>query len=563
MSRFEPATDVLLRVGVLCVVLVTGCARERDPDRNRDRDRDLACPSWIDEIGPAFADRCSSCHGPAAPAGEYRLDDYLQALGPGSDERANAVAGDGDSLLLRYLDPDRADEVHAAFSDLHDSTRTWVVDCRLTYLRSRIHAGGLMNPDDDDFHGHLVRVLGWDFEPCAGCHGDDFAGGSAGVSCLGCHQDGPTGCDTCHGEVPASGAHRAHVLGRVSDGDGDGDGGMPSGWSGYECAMCHRVPEDYRDPGHIFTAAGELDDAPAEVEFDLLAGYGERAEPPSYDPATGTCSEVYCHGATLADPAAGDTAPTWDTGPDGGACGACHGLAPASHPDDAGARCRACHPLVVDASGALVDAELHIDGYVALGSGSDDCDGCHATPADLAGNTDPAVLEVGAHRSHIEATHGLRGPIPCSDCHAEPSDIIVPGHLDTPAPAEVFPAGVDSLAAAAGAAPRWERALGTCVEVYCHGGGPVFADDLAPGLARAPGWTAVGVGAAACGTCHGAPPLGDGAPPQGDGVHDADMDLTTCATCHPDTVDGFGNILIAGPPGGETSKHIDGVVDFQ
>jgi hypothetical protein len=71
---------------------------------------------------------------------------------------------------------------------------------------------------------------------------------------------------------------------------------------------------------------------------------------------------------------------------------------------------------------------------------------------------------------------------------------------------------------------------------------------------REPVWTRVGFGEAACGTCHGVPPL--------DGVHAPTLTLGECHNCHPGTVDSFGNILITGPPGAETSEHIDGNVDF-
>ena len=37
------------------------------------------------------------------------------------------------------------------------------------------------------------------------------------------------------------------------------------------------------------------------------------------------------------------------------------------------------------------------------------------------------------------------------------------------------------------------------------------------------------------------------------------MTLQTCATCHPGTVDAFGNIIVTNG----TSEHINGVVDLQ
>jgi hypothetical protein len=37
------------------------------------------------------------------------------------------------------------------------------------------------------------------------------------------------------------------------------------------------------------------------------------------------------------------------------------------------------------------------------------------------------------------------------------------------------------------------------------------------------------------------------------------MPLTSCATCHPGTVDAFGNIIVTGT----NSEHINGVVDHR
>jgi hypothetical protein len=59
----------------------------------------------------------------------------------------------------------------------------------------------------------------------------------------------------------------------------------------------------------------------------------------------------------------------------------------------------------------------------------------------------------------------------------------------------------------------------------------------------------------ASGSCHGIPPA--------TAAHRPDLPLTSCATCHPRTVDGFGNILVSSVPGGLTSEHINGIVDLQ
>ena len=68
---------------------------------------------------------------------------------------------------------------------------------------------------------------------------------------------------------------------------------------------------------------------------------------PSY--AGGTCSGVYCHGATLG--AGGKVAtPTWSGGPLG--CDACHAAPPPSHAVTS-TTCSACHPGTVKSDGTI------------------------------------------------------------------------------------------------------------------------------------------------------------------------------------------------------------------
>jgi hypothetical protein len=62
-------------------------------------------------------------------------------------------------------------------------------------------------------------------------------------------------------------------------------------------------------------------------------------------------------------------------------------------------------------------------------------------------------------------------------------------------------------------------------------------------------WTATTGQTIYCGACHGLPPS--------DAFHAPTLQVTDCATCHPNTVGPFGNILVG------NGKHINGVVDFQ
>lgn len=368
---------------------------------------------------------------------------------------------------------------------------------------SGIHPAGISDPASPDFHGRELERRDWDFALCATCHGTGLDGGAAGVSCVSCHEEGVTTCSTCHDAEPATAAHPAHV-------------------ARYECAECHAVPERWDDEGHILRD-GHADLAPAEVLFGEAArrrpDFADDADPPSYDPDSRTCSGVYCHGDPLGDPAAAAPRPVWTGTVE---CGSCHGDPPASHAG--GTACATCHPA---------DAP-HIDGALAIGIAGG-CSGCHgsddspAPPRDLSGNTSRLAIGVGAHRGHLTARLALRGPMPCASCHQVPAETTSPGHIDSASPAEVTLVGGGT----------WDRGDATCSS-WCHGDSQ-------------PIWTG-GAGQVSCGTCHGIPPAG--------GSHTPDMQLTDCAGCHPATVDAFGNILRSGPPGAETSEHMDGALDL-
>src|SRR5688572_32432890 len=95
-----------------------------------------------------------------------------------------------------------------------------------------LHPCGISDPADPEFHGRLIEREGWDLNVCADCHGSSFGGGASGATCLSCHEQGPTACDTCHDDPPASGAHARHA-------------------SVGECSMCHVVPDRWDAEGHV------------------------------------------------------------------------------------------------------------------------------------------------------------------------------------------------------------------------------------------------------------------------------------------------------------------------
>jgi predicted CxxxxCH...CXXCH cytochrome family protein len=528
-----------LAVATVAICGVLACSKAR-PQQGSPTNR----VSWEEEIAPLFASKCSSCHSGANAAAGYRTTSYLAALGP--QDAPVAVAGDDQSLLLRTIDPAQADAVHHGrlTDDQFKTVKLWVVDGQLSFFRSDVHLGGILNPHDThgEFHGEIVKNASWNLEVCAKCHGEDFAGGTAGVSCTQCHAQGPTSCDTCHGQPPATGAHTAHALGPVG--------------RKLDCSECHVKPVHWNDPGHLTTPDGKPKTR-GTVTFSAqslaaLAAPG-RTGAPAWDGAT--CSNIYCHGGTRQDTKATHTAPSWTGGAAEAACGTCHGLPPPSHDAkySSNAQCSACHQLIAPTP-ARIAPTLHVDGVVQLGDTSGTCSACHGSsaqnagpPRDSSGNTSPTALGVGAHQAHLTSAHGMSAPVPCSACHVVPAALDSPGHVDHPLPATVAFSG---LATNDGASPAWNRASATCASTYCHGGGQTMAGDANARL-RTPVWT-LGTSQAFCGSCHGIPPSTT--------AHSGVV-FPDCARCHANTVAPNGAILISGPPGARTSAHINGAID--
>jgi predicted CxxxxCH...CXXCH cytochrome family protein len=281
------------------------------------------------------------------------------------------------------------------------------------------------------------------------------------------------------------------------------------------------VPGSWDAEGHILRGGVE-DPPPAEVTFGVLASRTldpvDRAGAPTY--ANGRCSNVYCHGGVLHDGGGTDPSPRWEDPAAPGSCVHCHGQPPPTHAQTA---CATCHP----------PGAPHLDGIVQVGRTSG-CSGCHgdasspAPPNDLSGNTLITAIGVGAHRKHLLVPTQLRGPIPCATCHQVPTAVDDPGHIDSPLPAEVN----DVLG--------WDRSSRTCTTAACHG-------------PSRPVWTAQG--GVTCGSCHGVPPTRS--------PHLPNMTPLVCVSCHPQTIDAAGTIILTPGPDGLTSTHMNGTVDVR
>lgn len=211
------------------------------------------------------------------------------------------------------------------------------------------------------------------------------------------------------------------------------------------------------------------------------------------------------------------------------------------------ASCEACHgPRLTGGMAQIACAQCHdrpLPGGGML-AWSADCSMCHGGTDNATGAPPKGILGaasdpigVGAHTSHLASA--IAPAMDCTVCHVKPADALAGGHVDG-GTAEVPFGGV---ALASNAQPSWDRAAGTCANVYCHGA------TLIGGAARAaPVWTG-GAGEAACGKCHGVPPPSPHPTASGG--------LTGCVSCHPETMDAAGNVIAVSAGG----KHLDGVIE--
>jgi len=336
------------------------------------------------------------------------------------------------------------------------------------------------------------------------------------------------------------GAHQAHLAGALA--------------GPVKCSECHAVPETTDAEGHI-------DALPAEVTFGPVASAGETA--PEWDRESGTCNNVYCHGATLSG--GSDKNPVW-TQDAQLSCGSCHGFPPPP-PHTLTTDCSLCHSDTVKPDGSLdIEGGKHIDGVLEvtafhpagwflptnhgpalLGGGVAGCASCHgedllggtagvscekchpgfgtnctfchggidndtgAPPSDIVGNETTDFTGVGAHTSHLLTASDKHKIFGCSECHQVPADILAPGHVDGGKAELTF----GPLATAQDAQPVWDGEEATCSAVYCHGGTIGETQPLVPV------WTQ-GPSQAVCGTCHALPPPTP---------HPANNDCSLCHGC--------------------------------
>ncbi len=243
---------------------------------------------------------------------------------------------------------------------------------------------------------------------CVRCHG--LADAAAEPDRIGLARSAPP--RSTRGTVETSdrgvGAHRQHLV----------DGTIRRA---IECRECHVVPTQVE--GHIDGSTGAQ-----AVTFGGALGRARlpAGVEPRYDPeAAGgpSCSNVYCHGATLGGGT--HTSPVW-TAVDGTqtTCGSCHGYPPPNHAGfTSSTDCNMCHSRTVLADNLTIDVAggLHINGRSEGPTGGSGCSGCHGYPPNdalHATHSSPPSTEGAYGELHTGAGSTAESyDFGCGECH--------------------------------------------------------------------------------------------------------------------------------------------------
>ena len=195
--------------------------------------------SWMQSTSPNFhgevvltlgseagLNSCKSCHGDDFKGGRSKTSCYkCHASFPHPDDWLIATSAGFHGSFLKQTDWNAA-----VCKDCHGadySGGTAEVSCFKCHV-SYPHREGWMVQGSNEFHGLFVIAMNWSLVSCQKCHGNDFQGGMSGISCLTCHSDYP------------------HVEGWALESSSNFHGQYirQAGWSMASCKTCHG--DDYK-----------------------------------------------------------------------------------------------------------------------------------------------------------------------------------------------------------------------------------------------------------------------------------------------------------------------------
>ncbi len=238
----RPAIVPLL---IVLLVFLGACSADRqDP---ADNGLTAHPDTWLDQDSPDFHGKlverddptfCTACHGTDLMGDGRSPSCWACHDGPGGHPEQWVVPGSatfhGDTVAV---------ETNAECAQCHgaDYKGGWAgISCFLCHDGPSGHPLNWIVPGSSTFHGNTV--IAETNAECAQCHGADFQGGWAGTSCFLCH-DGPgghpynwivPGSSSFHGnEVKANGdAHCQECHGADLSGS----------WTEVACTDCHAYP---------------------------------------------------------------------------------------------------------------------------------------------------------------------------------------------------------------------------------------------------------------------------------------------------------------------------------
>lgn len=234
------------------------------------------------------------------------------------------------------------------------------------------HPEGWSNSSSNDFHGAFAKT---DLTYCQKCHGDNYQGGSSGVSCYKCHDQYPhPGGWLQSGDMKFHGNFLLFDILTLQECQNCHGQDYKGGTSGVACFTCHASyphPEGFGNGNSQNFHTAYI----AEAKWDIVP-----------------CRT--CHGADYAGQGFGQKN-----------CLQCH-RAPGG-PE----ACNTCH------------------------GGSDNA----APPVNLLKMTSTSELTIGAHQEHVVAgTWSTFSSGTCQPCHNQPTRYDAPGHIDDTPHAEII-----------------------------------------------------------------------------------------------------------------------------
>ena len=242
---------------------------------------------WLDKTSPDFHGtstiNCADCHDLGVKCYECHFGPTGSKVPAGASWTHGTIPHDAQILADQGV-------ICATCHDLNRSYGHLPANCHDCHLEaSHILGADWINATTPDFHGGAAET---EVYLCQQCHGLDFLGGGAGVSCASCHTAGnpmeTVDCLSCHATPPdtanydvgnrpnRAGAHATHLNLTVATST---------------CTACHdgagSGTVDHYDtnaPGNV-TIAGDYDENGLTAAYVFDAGAG-----------VGNCSNVRCHG---------------------------------------------------------------------------------------------------------------------------------------------------------------------------------------------------------------------------------------------------------------------------